>query len=167
MFMEAPRSHMAFLMCKVSILHEMTNIHEFLYLGGNFLCIMAETFSSTLTISFQLNFCLLVYSSFRNSTYRGTCLIASNKGMFTLTLCKVSKIFLFSFSFLVLANLYGKGELVMTMSAGQNLILFGGYCHQLQPQVLCPRLLALYLSVSLAQGLRDKDLPKLLYHSIV
>ena len=64
-----------------------------------------------LIFSFPFSLLLCVHSSFKNFAYLGICLMASNRGMFTSTFLKVSKISLSTSSiFLLGMALGGKGR---------------------------------------------------------
>ena len=95
------------------ILHGMVNVMGSLHLHGIFFWITTDTFLLKVTFSFPLRRLLLVQSSLRNFAYRGTCLIASRRGMFTSTLQNVLRSSFSLSSFFDAFNLQGKGGKVI------------------------------------------------------
>ena len=78
-----------------------------------------DMFWLMLTFSLPCNLLIWVHSSLRNLAYLGFCLIASKKGMLTVTFLNISKISLLA-SFLLLdwVTLWGKGNGTATGSLG-------------------------------------------------
>ena len=148
---DAPRSHMAFLIPTFPILQEIANIPLSLHLVGSSLLITAVTTSPTLTFSLSASFLLFVQSSFRNFAYFGICLTASRRGMLISTFLKVSRISFSSFSFCVLSNLFGKGGECESSHSDQA-------CAQEVVQIVMERLQA---ALVLTQGVSLAQLPSL------
>lgn len=98
--MDDSKSNMALLNLVVPIVHERVKLSGSLHLGGNFICTITHTYSSRIPTLLPYCWHLVVQSYLRNLAYLCTFFIASNRGMLTCTLRKVSKIpYLYSSSF--------------------------------------------------------------------
>ena len=106
---DTPKSNMTFLIKVLSILQRIVNILESLHLGGSFLHRTANTFSPTIILSSPFNLLLLTRKSFKNFSYLGIYLIASNKEMLNSTLRNISRITFFLSDFFSFSNLLRKG----------------------------------------------------------